>query len=141
MLLGLVWVSPMMSLLLHVTCSCIHYFPSFFSELVLCFCCFFLSVSNRTSLWHPNRRNPLRLGTFIMVLSHPFLLFLLFHLTSDSVMKRPRRTSLRTSKAVVFIRNTRLFYQILPTLLYQKSFELKIVNLYLRDPRGVPSCL
>ena len=92
----------------HVHTFFIHMFFSYLLWTCVSFYSFLRSLLNRTSLWHPNRRNPLRLGTFIMVLSHPFLLFLLFHLTSDSVMKRPRRTSLRTSKAVVFIRNTRL---------------------------------
>ena len=100
-----------------------------------------LSLSHRTSLWHPNRRNPLQLETFAVVLGHPLLLFLLFHLIFGSMMRMPRWTSLRTSRNVVFIRNARLFCWILLTLLYLKSFGLEIGNLYLRDPRGVPSCL
>ena len=147
--IGLDWVSPMRSLFLHVTCSCIlHAYILFhlsYSELVLCFyslsLSLSLSLSHRTPLWNLNRRNPLWLETLIMVPSHPLLLFLLFHLISGSVMKRPRRTSLRTSRNVAFIRNAQLFYRILPTLLSLKSFKLGIGNLYLRNPRGVPSCL
>ena len=51
------------------------------------------------------------------------------------------RTSLRTSRPVEFIWNARSFCWILPTLLSLKSFRPKIGNLWLRDPRGVPSCL
>ena len=126
--------------------SCIHSFSSFlfWTSVVFLFSLSLslsLSLSHRTPLWNQNRRNPLWLGTLIMVPSHPLLLFLLFHLISGSVMKRPRRTSLRTSRNVAFIRNAQLFYRILPTLLSLKSFKLGIGNLYLRNPRGVPSCL
>ena len=99
----------------------------------------FLSLSVRqTALWHPNSVNPFRIGTLFKVPGHPFL-FPLF--TSGSVMRRPKRTSLWTSKFVAFIQNARLFCRILLTLLSSKLFGLEIENLYLRDPRGVLSCL
>ena len=66
-----------------------------------------LSLLNRTYLWHPNRENPLCLGILVKVLGHLLLLFLLFPITSSSVMRRPRWTSLRTSKIVAFIWNAR----------------------------------
>jgi len=99
----------------------------------------FLSFSVRqTALWHPNSVNPLRIGTLFKVPGHPFL-FPLF--TSGSVMRRPKRTSLWTSKFVAFIQNARLFCRTLPTLLTPKSLILGVGNLYLRDPWGILSCL
>ena len=59
----------------------------------------------------------------------------------SSMMRRPRRTSLRTSRNVAFIQNARLFCRILSTLLSLKSFGLEIGLLYLRNPQDVPSCL
>ena len=126
------WLS-LLWMLINLCCVSIF---SFFLSLSLS-----LSLSNKTSLWHPNKRNPLWLGTLVMVLGHPLLLFLLFHLISGSVMRRLRRTSLKTSRNVVFIRNARLFCRILPILLSPKSFKLRIGNLYLRNPWGVPSYL
>ena len=125
----------------HVHTFFIHMFFSYLLWTCVSFCSFLRSLLNRTSLWHPNRRNPFQLETLVVVLGHPLLLFLLFHLIFGSMMRMPRWTSLRTSRNVVFIRNARLFCWILLTLLYLKSFGLEIGNLYLRDPRGVPSCL
>ena len=100
-----------------------HTFFLFFPILNLCCVSIlsFLSLSlslRQTALWHPNRENPLRLGTLFKVLGHP----LLFPLTSSSVMRRPKRTSMRTSRTVAFIWNTKLFCRILPTHLSPKSF-------------------
>ena len=109
-LIGLVWVSPIRSLFLHVMCSCIRSFPSFLFWTCIVFYSFFfisLSLSHRTYLWHPNRENPLRLEILVKVLGHLLLLFLLFLLTSSSVTRRPTWTSLRTSKTVAFIWNAR----------------------------------
>ena len=130
----------------HVTCSCTFhaYVLLIFSfyGLRLCFCsAFSLSLSNRTSLWHPNRENPFRLRTLFKVSGHPFHLFLLFHLTFSSMMRRPRRTSLRTSRNVMFIQNTRTFCQTFLTLRYPMSFRLEVGNLYVRNPCVILSCL
>ena len=108
---------------------------------VLSFLSLSLSLSNRTSLWHLNREHPFRLGTLFKVPGHPLRLFLLFHLTSSSVMRRPRRTSLRTSRTVVFIRNARSFCWISLTLRYPMSFRLRDGNLYVRNSCVVLSCL
>ena len=97
--------------------------------------------THRTSLWHPNRENPFWLGTFFKVPGHPLCLFFLFHLTSGSVMKRLRQTSLRTSRRGAFIQNARSFCQISLTLRYSMSFELVDRNLYVRNPCIVMSCL
>ena len=124
----------------HVTCSCTFhaYVLLFFSfyGLRLCFCSVFslsLSLSNRTSLWHPNRENAFELETLFKVPGHPLHLFLLFYLTSDSVMRRPRQTALRP--------NAKSFCQISTTLRYPMSFELEDGNLYVRNPCVVLSCL
>ena len=130
---------------MHVTCSCIlHayilYFISY-SKHVLCFLLLPLSLSLSLSridcVMAPKQRKSTLLGTPFKVPSH----HLLFHLTSGFVMRRPRRTSLRTSKPVAFIRNARSLCRILLTLLSPKSFGLGIGLLYLRNPRDVPSCL
>ena len=133
-----------MPLFFHVTCSCtFHAVLLFFSfyGLRLCFYSLSLSLSNRTSLWHPNRENPFQLRNLFKVLGYPLRLFLLFDLTSSSVMRRPKRTFLRTSRLVAFIWNTGSFYRIFSTLCYPMSFELGDGNLYMRDPCVVPSCL
>ena len=115
------------------------------SEIVFLFCLLSLSLSlslsNRISLWHPNKENPFRLETFFKVPGHPFCLFFLFHLTSSSMMRRLRQTSLRTSRLGAFIQNARSFYQISLTLCYSMSFELVDRNLYVRNPCIVMSCL
>ena len=73
------------------------------------------------ALWHLNI-NLLHLGT-LFVLGHLLLLLLLtpFPLTSDSVMRRPNRTSLRTFHDAAFIRNAKSFCQIFLTLTYPLS--------------------
>ena len=108
------------------------------------FCSFSLSLS--LSLSHTDRqrnapkqckstlaRNPLRGSESSS--SNP-------HIPShiDSVMKRPRRTSLRTFRSVVFIQNARSSCQISLTLLYPKSFRLRDWSPSMGSPRGVRSC-
>ena len=70
---------------------------------------------------------------------HPHLI-LLFPFIFGSVMRRPRWTSLRTSKTVVFIRNARSFCRTSPTLLYPKSFGLGDRSPSVGNPRDVWSC-
>ena len=64
-----------------------------------------------------------------MVPGHLFLLFLPYPLIFGSMMRRPRRTSLRTSRPMAFNRNARSFCWISPTLHYPMSFELRDGNL------------
>ena len=128
----------------HVHAFFMDTFFRFFPILSMCYillCSLSLSLSllDRTFLWHPNRENPLRLRILFMVPGHP-LLIPLFHLISDSVMRRPRWTSLRTFKTMVFIQNTRSFCQISPTLLYPKSFELGDRSPSMGNPR-VSGCV
>ena len=124
----------------HVHPFFIHTFFLFFPILSMC-CVLSLSLSlGQTMSWHPNNANLFQLGV-LMVQSHRLLLFLPYPLIFGSVMRRPRRTSLRTSRPVAFIRNAKSFCQISPTLRYPKSFRLRDGNLYVRDPCVVPSFL
>ena len=120
---------------MHFSCICTSLFLFLWFEIMFLFCLlsFSLSLSNRTSLWHPNRENPFELGTLFKVPGHPLHLFLLFYLTSDSVMRRPRQTALRP--------NAKSFCQISTTLRYPMLFELEDGNLYVRNPCVVLSCL
>ena len=110
MLIGLDWVEPMMQIFffLHVTCSCtFHAYVLFFffgySVVMVLFCfSLFLSLSRIVCAWHPST-NLLHLGT-LYVLRHLLLTLLFF--TYGSVIRRPNRTSWRTSLDVVFIRST-----------------------------------
>ena len=116
--------------------SCIHtsLFIFLWFEIVFLFCLLSLSLSltNRTALWHPNRENPFRLETLFK--AYPLRLFLLFHLTSGSMMRRPRRTSLRASKPMAFIWNARSFCWISTTLRYPMSFDSGIGISIVRYP-------
>ena len=143
MLIGLDWVKPMMQLFLarHYSCTCHAYVPSLFfifgTLLWWCFSVclpFSLSLSRIVYAWHPST-NPLHLGT-LFILGHLLLTPLLF--TYDSVIRRPIRTSWRTSPDVVFIRSTTWFYWIFMILLYPLSFTVRDGNLYVRYPWVVP---
>ena len=70
---------------------------------------------------------------------HP-LLIPLFHFIFSSMMRRPRRTSLRTFRTVVFIRNAKSFCRISPILLYLKSFRLGDRSPSVGNTRDVQSC-
>ena len=101
----------------------------------------FLSLSLTDRLRYPNSANLLRLETFFKVPGHHLLLFLPYPFIFGSVMRRPRWTSLRTSRLVAFIWNARFFCRISLTLRYPMSFELEDGNLYVRNPCVVLSCL
>ena len=74
-------------------------------------------------LWHLNV-NLLRPET-LFVLGHPLLLILHLFL-SGSVMRRPNRTSLRTSLDEVFILNAKSFCRTSSTLTYPLSFTIGV---------------
>ena len=76
-----------------------------FGTLLLVFLSFFQSVC----LWHQRRASLLRPGT-LFILWYLLLILLLF--MSGSVMRRPIRTSRRTSANVAFIQNATWFYWI-----------------------------
>ena len=106
-LVGLDWVEPMMQLFLarhmfmHISCVCTFSFPSLYSLVIVCFV-FSLSLSRIDYTWHPST-NLLRLGT-LFIPGHLPLLILSFPLfTLSFVMRRPIKTSLRTSLNVAFI--------------------------------------
>ena len=78
------------------------------------------------ALWHLNR-NLLRPENFF-VLEHFLLLPLLILLSFmfGSMMRRPIRTSKRTSHDEAFIRNAKLFYRIFPILTFPLSSTIGI---------------
>ena len=121
----------MMSLLLHITCSCIFhaYIPSFPYILILNFLvllCLSLSLSLSFVSWHLNE-NPLRFGT-LFVLGHLLLLppLILLHFTSGSIMIKLVRTFRRTSHNEAFIRNAKSFYQTFLMLTFPLSSTVKV---------------
>ena len=115
-LIGLHWAEPMMfffftrHMLMH--CSCIHTFS--FSYLVLFVDGVFLfvslsslslslslSLSHIVRAWHPSTK--LLCPRTLSFLGHHVLILLLF--LSGSAMRRPVKTSLRTSPNMAFIQN------------------------------------
>ena len=111
------------------------FFSIFWYLLWWCFSiCLPLSLSRIVCAWHPSA-NPLYLRT-LFILGHLFSTPLLFMF--DFLMRRPVRTSRRTSPNVVFIRNAVWFYRIFPILLYPLSFTVGDGNLYVRYPWVVP---
>ena len=132
MLVGLDWVEPMISLLLHVTCSCIFhaYVPFFFFLLILCLVIFCLSLSLSLSVicsWHQRRTSLLHPGT-LFNLGHLLLLpLLILHpLTFDFVMRRPVRTSQRTFHDAAFIWNAKSSYQTFSILTFPLSSTVRV---------------
>ena len=81
------------------------------------------SVCVSLLLWHPNA-NLLHPRT-LFVPGHPLLLILHLFLSS-SMMRRPNRTSLRTSLDKAFIRNAKSFCRTFPTLTYPLSFIIGV---------------
>ena len=143
-LIGLDWVEPIMQFLLachmFMHFSCIRTL-SFLLLVLCCDCAFYLSLSFFLSLsqidctWHPSA-NLLRLRTFFIP-GHLLLILLLF--IFGFVMRRPIRTSRRTSLNVLFIRSATWFYQTFPILLYPFLFTLGDGNLSVRYPGVVLS--
>ena len=132
-LIVLDWVEPMMQLCLarqifmHFSCIPTLSFLYFQYSVVMVFFCLFPSLSLSLSLslfrivcaWHQSI-NPLCLGT-LFILGHLLLILLLF--TSSSVIRRPIRTSRRTSPTIVFIQNA--------TWSFSYFFYTKIYLIYL----------
>ena len=121
MLVGLDWAHAF---------SCIRTLHSLYFVILNCIGAF-LRVSFPLSLssfrlvasWHLNK-NLLRPGT-LFILGH-LLLLIPPPLLSSSVMRRPNRTSLRTSLDEVFIRNAKSFYQTSLTLTYPLSSTVRV---------------
>ena len=131
-LVGLDWVEPMMSLTLHVTCSCIFhaYIPSFIYILILdCLVLFWLSPPLSLSFVSCSRHlneNLFRLRTLFVLGHHPILLLLIF----SSVMRKPVRTSWRTFLNAAFIRNAKSSYQISLILTFPLSSTIGVRSHY-----------
>ena len=113
-------------------CSCIRtfLFPYLvlFVDGVFLFVSLSLSPSRIIYTWHPSA-NPLHLKTHFVPGNLPLILLLF---TFGSMMRRPIRTSRRTSPNVAFIRNVAWFYQTFSILLYPLSFTVRDENLYVR---------
>ena len=116
-LVGLV-AEPMMFIILHVTCSCVHTFKFFIFLywFVWCFfACFFLSLLlSLVALWHLNRNllppgTLFILGRLLLIPPPPML---------GSVMIMPIRTFWRTFPNEAFIRNAKSSYQTFPILTF-----------------------
>ena len=136
--IGLGWAHDAISFACHMFMHSHAYLLSI-QYILIFFCClglFWLSFSPSLSsvcisllLWHPNA-NLLRPKT-LFILGHPLLLILHLFLSS-SVMRWTKRTSLRTSLDETFIRNTKSFSRISPTLTYPLScMDLIIQYLFL----------
>ena len=119
-----------MSLLLHVTCSCIlhAYVPSFLYIMILNYLVLFcLSLSLSLSfllvaLWHLSE-NLLRPENLFVPGHLP--LILLLH-TSSSMMIRPVRTFWRTFPDTAFVWDAKSSYQIFPILTFPLSSTIKV---------------
>ena len=110
-LIDLDWVKPMMQFFFYIShvhaffMYTYHFFSIFWYSIVMVLFCLSPSLSLFPSqivyAWHPNT-NSLRLGT-LFVPGHLPLILLLF--TFGSMMRRPVRTSRRTSLNVAFTQN------------------------------------
>ena len=124
-LVGLYWAKPMMSLLSHITCSCIcmhTYLPFFIFWYIDCVGTFliislFLPISffRLVASWHLNE-NIFHPGT-LFVPGHPPLLILFPHIFG-SMMIKPDRNFRRTFLDEVFIQNAESFCRTSSTLTY-----------------------
>ena len=102
-LVGLDWVKPMMQLLLHVTCSCIPMHTYFLFN----------------TFWY-----------YFAAWDFSDCLFLPLSFLFGLIMRRPNRTSLRTSLDEAFIWNAKSFCRISPTLTYPLSFTVGVRSHY-----------
>ena len=126
--IGLGWTHDVIffahNMLMHISCIHTFYFPFLGYTLWWYFsACFSLSIflSLIICTWHPSA-NPLRLRT-LFILGH--LLLILIHFTFGFVIRRPKKTSWRTSPNVVFIRRAAWFYRIFPILFYALLFTVE----------------
>ena len=95
----------------------------------------FLSPSRLVALWHLNE-NPLRLK-ILFVLGH--LPLILPPPMSNSMMRRPSRTSRRTFHDAAFIQNAKSFYQIFPILTFPLSSIVGVRSHCMASSSLVPS--
>ena len=144
MLLGWIGFLPMMLLNSHVTSSCIFhaYVLSFlsYSELVslsVLSLSLSLSLCQTNCAMAPKERKSTPAWNLLQGArsssSHPPVPLHIWFCDEKA------RTDF--FKNFQFNWNVRLFCRTLPTLFYSKSFGLGVGNFYVRDLRGVPSCL
>ena len=145
-LIGLDWVSThdaiffARHMLMHISCIRTLSFLSICNLSWLCSIFLLsLSLSRINYTWNPNNTNLLRLEILFVVLGLPLLLFPL--LTFNFVMRRPKRTSQRTSSDAAFIWNIKSFYRTFPTLLSPTSFRLGVGLLFVKVLYNVSSWL
>ena len=134
---GLGWAHDIFFGMSHVHAfSYIRTFIYLYSYILMCLVIFCVSLFLLLSFFqlviscHLNE-NPLR-PRILFVLGHHLLILLLF--TSGSMIRRPVRTSRKTSPNVAFIRNATLSYWTSPILLYWLSLIGGVGNLYVRCP-------
>ena len=138
----------MMLLFLHVTCSCttMHcfFFFFFFPEPLFYYVSILFLFPSLASDYAPKKyvpsKNPItRHGSssFLLLL----LLFPLFVLEIGPMIQNPKRILMRTLMIGRFTRNTMSFHLIFQTLLYPEHLPLRVRNLFVRNPRGVLTCL
>ena len=117
--------------------SCIRTFNSIYLDIQLLGTFFIVSLSFLLSLpltlvasWHLSI-SPLRPRTFFIPRHLLFLLIMTPHpLTSDSAMRRLKRTSLRTFHDAAFIQNAKSFFQIFLTLTCPLSSTVSVRSHY-----------
>ena len=125
--------------------SCIHSFYSLYFDMFLLLRTFMIvsfslslfSVCVSLLLWHPNT-NILRPKT-LFVPGHPLLL-ILHHLMSDSMMRRPNQTSLRTLPDEAFILNAKSSCRTSPTLTFPLSSTVGNGSHYVTSRSPVHPC-
>ena len=124
--------------------SCIRTFIYLYFDIDLCWCfsvcvcvcvSLSLSLSQLVALWHLNE-NPLRLK-ILFVLGH--LPLILPPPMSNSMMRRPSRTSRRTFHDAAFIQNAKSFYQIFPILTFPLSSIVGVRSHCMASSSLVPS--
>ena len=140
------WIG-FLSMMLFIVCtshvhafSCISHFFSFLVPCLLLWLCFSLLYLSRLVFFSWHLKSLFHLKTqFVVVLL--LLLLLLFLLSLfDSMIRRHEMTSLRTFLTRRFIQNAKSFCLISQTLLHLVHLALKDGLLYVRNPRGVPTC-
>ena len=112
-----------------------HSFPSFDIIVDWYFLLVSLSFFWIVCAWHLSA-NPLRPGTLFVLLHLLLLILLLF--TSGSMMRRPIRTSQRTSPDVVFIWNAKSFFLTSPILIYPSLLTVGVGNSFVISRSVVP---
>ena len=114
------WFACHMFMHFHVYVPSFLYIPIYWCVWCFSLCvCLFLSFFHLVASWNLNEN--LFRPRILFVLWHPLLPLIPLLLLFDSVMRRPVRTSWRTSLDEAFIQNAKSSYQIFPILTYPLS--------------------